>query len=372
MSNAPSESKHSRYMQRALDLARRGLGRVEPNPMVGCVIVRNGRIVGEGYHRRFGGAHAEVVALARAGPKARGATVYVTLEPCCHHGKTPPCTEALQTARVAKVFTAMRDPNPLVAGKGIRALRKAGIEVVEGPLRAEVRELNAAYLKWETQGQPYVIAKWAQSIDGKIATCSGDSKWISSERARRWTHRIRARVDGIIVGSATVLRDDPQLTSRGVAIKRVARRIILDTRLRTPPRCKLARTAREIPTVLFTSRQSTTTARARRLALAGVLVEPAPLRGKHVSLKHVLKKLAGQGMSNVLIEGGGQVLGSAFDQGLVDEAVVFVAPRLIGGTRAPSALSGAGVSLIAQSRHLQKLKIRRIGPDMLYHFRLPS
>ena len=372
MSNPPSESKHSRYMQRALRLAARGLGRVEPNPMVGCVIVRKGRVVGEGYHRRFGGAHAEVVALSGAGPKARGATVYVTLEPCCHYGKTPPCTEALQAAKVSKVFAAMRDPNPLVAGKGIRVLRKAGIEVIEGPLQTEALELNAAYLKCETQGQPYVIAKWAQSIDGKIATHSGDSKWISSEPARKWTHRIRARVDGIIVGSQTVLRDDPELTCRGERIKRLAERVILDTRLRTPAHCKLARTAREIPTVIFTSRQAMTTARARRLGLAGVLIKPAPLRGKHISLKHVLKKLAGQGMSNVLIEGGGQILGSAFDQGLVDEVIVFIAPRLIGGSAAPSALSGKGVSLIAQSQRLKNLKIRRIGPDMLYHFRLPS
>ncbi len=359
-------------MQRALRLAARGLGRVEPNPMVGCVIVRNSRVVGEGYHRRFGGAHAEVIALAHAGPKARGATVYVTLEPCCHFGQTPPCTEALRSARVARVFAAMRDPNPLVAGKGIRSLRKAGIEVVEGPMRAEARELVAAYLKWQTQGQPYVIAKWAQSIDGKIATRSGDSKWISSEPARKWTHRVRGRVDGIIVGSETVLRDDPELTCRVGPLKRLAERVILDTRLRTPMHCKLVRTAREIPTLVFTSRQAMTTARARRLGLAGVLIKPAPLRGKHISLKHVLKKLAGEGMSNVLIEGGGQVLGSAFDQGLVDEAIVFIAPRLIGGSRAPSALSGEGVSLIAQAQRLKDLKIRRIGPDMLYHFRLPE
>ena len=372
MSNPPSDSKHSRYMQRALRLAARGLGRVEPNPMVGCVIVRKGRIVGEGYHRRFGGVHAEIAALARAGPKARKATVYVTLEPCCHYGKTPPCTEALRAAKVAKVFAAARDPNPLVAGKGIRSLREAGIEVVEGPMCAEARELIAAYLKWETQGQPYVIAKWAQSIDGKIATRSGDSKWISSKQARQWTHRIRARVDGIIVGSETVLRDDPELTCRDRPIKRLAGRVILDTRLRTPAHCKLVRTAREIPTIVFTSRQATTTARARRLGRAGVLIKPAPLRGKHVSLKHVLKKLAGEGMSNVLIEGGGRILGSAFDQGLVDEAIVFIAPRLIGGSGAPSALSGKGVSLIAQSRRLENMKIRRIGPDMLYHFRLSS
>jgi diaminohydroxyphosphoribosylaminopyrimidine deaminase/5-amino-6-(5-phosphoribosylamino)uracil reductase len=358
-------------MQRALRLAARGLGRVEPNPMVGCVIVRNDRVVGEGYHRRFGGAHAEVVALARAGPKARGATVYVTLEPCCHYGKTPPCTEALQAAKVARVFAAMRDTNPLVSGKGLRALKKAGIEVVERLLHTEARELNAAYLKWETQGQPYVIAKWAQSIDGKIATRSGDSRWISSERARKWTHRIRARVDGIIVGSETVLRDEPEMTCRAGPLKRLARRVILDTRLRTPVNSKLVRTAREIPTLVFTSRQATTTARARRLGLAGVVIKPAALRGEHISLKHILKKLAEQGMSNVLIEGGGQVLGSAFDQGLVDEAIVFIAPRLIGGSRAPSALSGKGVSLIAQAQRLKNLKIRRIGPDMLYHFRLP-
>jgi diaminohydroxyphosphoribosylaminopyrimidine deaminase/5-amino-6-(5-phosphoribosylamino)uracil reductase len=359
-------------MLRALRLAARGLGRVEPNPMVGCVIVKNSRIVGEGYHRRFGGAHAEVAALARAGSKARGATVYVTLEPCCHHGKTPPCTEALKAAKVGQVFAAMRDPNPLVAGKGIRSLKGAGLEIDEGLLLDEARELNAAYLKWETRGQPYVIAKWAQSIDGKIATHSGESKWISSEPARSWTHRLRGRMSAIIVGSETVLRDDPELTCRSGPLKRIAARVILDTRLRTPARCKLVRTARDVPTIIFTSRRAATTARARRLAVAGVLTKPTPLRGKQISLKHVLRKLAGLGMSNVLIEGGGQILGSAFDQNLIDEAFVFIAPRLIGGSRAPSALAGDGVSLIVHSHRLKGLGIRRVGPDLLYHLRLPS
>ncbi len=357
-------------MQRALRLARRGLGRVEPNPMVGCVIVKNDRIVGQGYHRRFGGDHAEVAALKRAGTGAKGATVYVTLEPCHHSGKTPPCTQALQTAQITKVVAAMRDPNPLVAGKGIRALRSAGIEVHEGLLRTEAQDLNAAYLKRQRRGQPYVIAKWAQSIDGRIATRRGDSKWISSARSRKRVHQIRARVDGIIIGSETVLRDDPQLTCRGVPTRRVARRIILDTRLRTPLHCKVVQSSSKVPTTIFTSREAARTRKTRLLRSAGVVIETVPLRKGHVSLKAVLKKLAKEGMTNVLIEGGGLVLGSAFDLDLVDEAFVFVAPKLIGGRRAPSALSGDGLTRMIRSRPLKNLSTRRIGSDLLYHFRL--
>lgn len=356
-------------MHKALALARRGRGRVEPNPMVGCVLVKANRIVGEGWHRHFGGPHAEVLALDQARAAARGATAYVTLEPCNHHGKTPPCTHALQQAGVSKVVAAMRDPNPLVAGRGLRALRRAGIDVIEGLLKNEAEQLNAPYLKRQLQGLPYLIAKWAQSIDGKIATASGDSKWISGPLARRKTHQIRARVDGIIIGSGTLLQDDPLLTCREVPVRRVAQRIILDTRLRSPLDCRLVRTASDIPTIIFTSRANASKRKSQLLRQAGVNVLGTPLQNRHLDLRAVLRKLAKLNMTNLLIEGGGQVLGTALDLKLVDEAYVFVAPLLIGGRGAVSALSGDGIVKIASGTSLTNLTRRRVGQDLLYHFR---
>ncbi len=370
MSSQRPRPKDIQYMHKALDLARRGRGRVEPNPMVGCVLVKANRIIGQGWHDRFGGPHAEVVALERARAAANGATAYVTLEPCNHLGKTPPCTRALRQAGVSRVVAAMRDPNPLVAGKGLQALRRAGISVIEGLLQDEAEQLNAPYLKRQLQRRPYVIAKWAQSIDGKIATVSGDSKWISGPLARRKTHRIRACVDAIMVGSGTLLQDDPLLTCRDVPIRRVARRIILDTRLRTPLDCRLVRTASEIPTIIFTSRANASRRKSQLLRRAGASVLNAPLRSRHLDLRAVLRKLAKLDMTNVLIEGGGQVLGSAFDMRLVDEAYVFVAPLLIGGRCAVPALSGDGLAKIASGQGLTNLTTRRVGEDLLYHFRL--
>lgn len=369
MNSPQPQPKDIQYMLRALELARRGRGRVEPNPMVGCVLVKAKRIVGEGWHRRFGGPHAEVFALEQAGATARGATAYVTLEPCNYHGKTPPCTHALRQAGVSKVISAMRDPNPLIAGKGLRALRRAGIGVSEGLLNSQAEQLNAPYLKRLHQGTPYLIAKWAQSIDGKIATASGDSKWISGPLARKKTHRIRACVDGIIIGSGTLLQDDPSLTCRDVPIKRVAQRIILDTRLRSPLNCRLVRTASDIPTIIFTSQVNASKHKSQLLRRAGVNVLGTPLKSQHLDLRAVLRKLAKLDMTNLLLEGGGQVLGAALDLKLVDEAYVFVAPLLIGGHGAVSALSGEGLAKIASGTRLKNLTTRRVGPDLLYYFR---
>ncbi len=369
MSSPKPQPKDIQYMLRALALARRGRGRVEPNPMVGCVLTKANRIVGEGWHRRFGGPHAEVFALKQARAAARGATAYVTLEPCNYQGKTPPCTHALRQAGISKVIAAMRDPNPLVAGKGLRALRRAGIGVIEGLLKSEAEQLNAPYLKRQLQGIPYVIAKWAQSIDGKIATASGDSKWISGPLARRKTHQIRACVDGIIIGSTTLLKDDPLLTCRDAPVRRVAQRIVLDTRLRSPLDCRLVRTASEIPTIIFTSQANASIRKSQSLRRTGVSVLGTPLRGRHLDLRAVLRKLAKLDMTNVLIEGGGQVLGAALDLRLVDQAYVFVAPVLIGGRGAVSALSGDGLAKIASGTKLKNLTTRRVGQDLLYHFR---
>ncbi len=244
------------WMTRALELAERGRGYVEPNPLVGAVVVRDGRMVGEGWHQRYGEAHAEVNALAAAGEAARGATLYVTLEPCCHHGKTPPCTDAILQAGVARVVAAMTDPFPEVAGKGLSILQAAGVTVVVGLGEKEARRLNAPYLKLLTTGRPYIHAKWAMMLDGKIATRTGDSKWISGEESRRRVHELRGRMDGIIVGIGTALADDPLLTVRPPGA-RVPTRIILDSHARLSPHSRLVQTAKEAPVMVVTIRPAT-------------------------------------------------------------------------------------------------------------------
>lgn len=361
-------------MQRALLLARRGEGRVEPNPMVGCVLVRSGRIVGEGRHRRFGGPHAEPNALAVAGPRARGATAYVTLEPCCHHGKTPPCTEALIAAGVARVVVAVRDPNPLVAGKGLRQLRRAGIAVEVGLLGDEAAALLAPFITFQKHHRPYVILKWAQSIDGRIATRSGDSKWITSAASRRAAHALRARVDAIIVGVDTIRADDPALTARGVPVRRTALRVVMDSCLRTSPSAKIVRTADTSPTLICTTEAGWDRRSIRRqLERAGCEViclrsvsggRAQPMR---VSPAAILRELHRRQMTNVLVEGGGRVLGSFLDAGLADEACIFVAPRLIGGEQAPGPLRGRGPRIMRELPALAAVKVRRLGDDLCYN-----
>jgi len=357
-----------KFMRRALQLARRGEGYVEPNPMVGCVIVKAGRIVGEGYHRRFGGPHAEVQALKQAGKTSKSATAYVTLEPCNFTGKTPPCTEALIKARVKQVITALHDPNPLVSGKGVLQLRRAGIDVNVGLLEKEARSLVAPFTKKIELGLPYVIAKWAQSIDGKIATRQNGSKWISGQKSRRLAHRLRARMDAIIVGSSTILLDDPQLTAREVTIKRVATRVVLDTRLRTPLKARIIGSARKIPTIIFTSHDQKNSPKAQKMSTAGVKVRAVGLRRGHVSMKAILVKLSKLGMTNVMIEGGGRVLGSALDDELVDEVFAFVAPIIIGGKEAPAPLMGQGAATMKKALRTRDLTTRRLGSDQLFHF----
>ena len=397
------------FMKRAIALARRGQGRVEPNPMVGCVLARGSRIIAEGYHRRFGGPHAEVNALRRAADKAAGATAYVTLEPCCHTGKTPPCTDALIEAGVARVVVAMKDPFPEVAGRGIRQLRRAGIRVDVGLCREEAAELNAPYLTLVGQGRPYVIAKWAQSIDGKIATHTGDSKWISGPESRRLAHRLRARVDGIMVGIGTVLADDPLLTARDVPIRRTATRIILDTHLRLPLTCQLVKTsgwhgpakqARELsapgwhgpaqqgrglleegvphplqgesaPLLILTSRQALRARKrhADRLRDRGVEIIPCRAKRDRIDLNAALRLLGDRQMTNLLVEGGGQVLAAFLDARLADEAYIFIAPKLIGGQSATQAYPGQGAPRLADTRALHTIETRRLGPDTFIRLR---
>lgn len=360
-------------MRRALRLAERGRGRVEPNPMVGCVIVRGGRIIGQGFHRRFGGPHAEIEALRECGQAARGATVYVTLEPCCYFGKTPPCTDALIAAGVRRVVAAMIDPNPRVAGRGLRALRAAGIETRVGLLESEARALNAPFCRLIQQRRPWVILKWAQSLDGVIATYRGDSRWISDRRMRAHAHATRSRVDAILVGAGTVLRDDPLLTCRLTRPRRTATRIVLDSHLRCSERsCALVRTARRVPTIFFCG-PAAHASRVARLEAAGCTVIRAPLERSathdaRLRLTGVLKVLAQHGVTNLLVEGGGRVLGSFVDQRLADEVHVYIAATLIGGAGAVHALGGRGAPRIAAALPLDG-RIKGLGGGWLFEGR---
>lgn len=331
-STTPSVDQDQRMMRRAIALAKRGEGRVEPNPMVGCVIVRGGKIIGEGYHRRFGGPHAEIEALRSASTSPRGATVYVSLEPCCHQGKTPPCSTALIEAGVGRVVAAIRDPSPPVCGKGLRALRRAGVRVEVGVLADEAVALIAPFATRIRLDRPYVIGKWAQSLDGKLAGARGESKWISCSASRRRVHRLRARVDAVLVGSGTVLSDDPALTARDVPLRRRAMRVVLDGRLRTPLRCQLVDTADDLSVLIFTTATAARSTKASRLRAAGVEVVPCRTRNGRLSIAACLSALARRDVTNVLVEGGAAVLTAFLEAKLLDEAWVFTAPILIGGT----------------------------------------
>jgi diaminohydroxyphosphoribosylaminopyrimidine deaminase / 5-amino-6-(5-phosphoribosylamino)uracil reductase len=355
-----------RYMRQALALAMRGQGAVEPNPMVGCVLVRGGRVVGDGWHRKFAGPHAEVEALRAAAGRARGATAYVTLEPCCHFGKTPPCTDALIAAGVSRVVAAMRDPFPKVRGRGQRLLRAAGIDVRMGLCEAEAMRLNGPYLKRQKTGRPWVILKWAQSLDGKIATRTGDSKWISGEASRTVAHEIRGYVDAVIVGVGTVLADDPLLTCRHGRPRRAATRVVLDPHLRTPAGARLVKTARQAPTLIVTDRRLMESAALQRLVRGGAEVIGLPAARGRFELGTLLDELGAWGMTNVMVEGGGKTLGAFWDAGLADEAVVFVAPRLIGGAEARSALSGVGPARMRELRTSIETSVTSCEEDLVY------
>lgn len=329
-------------MRRALELARRGEGAVEPNPMVGCAIVRDGQLLAAGYHQRFGGPHAERDALAHlpAGVSAAGATVYVTLEPCCHTGKTPPCTEALVAADPARVVVAMPDPFPKVAGGGIAKLRQAGIAVDVGVCRPEAERLGAPYLKRVRSGMPWVIAKWAMTLDGRIATATGHSQWISSAASRREVHKLRGRCDAILVGGKTLLKDDPRLTARAAG-PRIPARIVVSPSARLRPEHRLVQTIDEAPVRLFCKTDADESILGS-LREAGVEVVGLEADTPDQWITAVLRHCGEAGMTNVLVEGGGGLLGSLFDADLIDEFHVYIAPKMVGGQAAISPIGGRG------------------------------
>lgn len=359
------------WMHRALELAERGRGYVEPNPLVGAVLVRDGVLVGEGWHQRYGQAHAEINALAAAGSAARGAALYVTLEPCCHHGKTPPCTEALLRAGIRRVVVAMRDPFPAVAGQGLAQLRAAGVEVAVGVGEAAARCLNAPYLKLLRTGRPYVHAKWAMTWDGKLATRSGDSQWISGQASRRRVHELRGRMDAILVGIGTVLADDPLLTARPPG-PRTPLRIVLDRQARLPRASRLAQTARTVPVLVAVGPQADRSA-CTALRQLGVEVLELPLdpRSQWLDVPALLDELGRRRLTNLLVEGGSEVLASFLEAGALDEVHVFLAPRLVGGRAAKSPIGGCGIDRIAQALSVAEWQSERLEMDLYLHGRWP-
>ncbi len=347
-------------MRLALAEAAKGRGMVEPNPMVGAVIVRNGQIIAQGHHERFGGPHAEVHALDQAGPGAAGADLYVTLEPCCHHGKTPPCTERILAAGIRRIVAAMLDPFPKVAGGGFEQLQHAGLTVECGLEEDTARALNAAYLKRLITGKPHVLAKWAMTLDGKIATATGDSRWISGPGARACVHERRGVMDAIIVGLGTVLADDPALTARPQG-PRTPRRIVLDPGGSIPLASQLVRTAQTIPTLVVANARASNEA-ILRLEAQGVEILRQPGSSK-IDIPTLLDALGKRGMTNVLVEGGGRILGAFFDAECVDEVDVFIAPVIEAGDHASIPVRGQGKKLMAQAQRLERVQIEDLDGD---------
>jgi diaminohydroxyphosphoribosylaminopyrimidine deaminase/5-amino-6-(5-phosphoribosylamino)uracil reductase len=401
-------------MRHALSLAARGIGLVEPNPPVGAVVVDDSlALLGAGFHERFGGPHAEVHALRDAGERARGAALYVTLEPCCHHGKTPPCTDAVLAAGIRRVVAAMSDPAPHCAGRGFETLRAAGVEVEVGLLHDEAAGLLAPFVKRTLQGLPWVHAKWAMTLDGKLAARTGHSRWISNDESRAVVHALRSRMDAIVVGSETALRDDPLLTARPPG-PRHALRVVLDSRLRLPLSAQLVRTARENPVLVATLPDRAASEHADALRAAGIEVLGIPARlsdtlaslavcgtgipaddstrisvqspdpatagaviaaadppdAPHLDPELLLRELVRRGATHVLVEGGGTLLGSLHDAGLVDELHVFLAPKLVGGVGAPTPVAGLGLPAIPAPGQLADVEIRVLGEDVYVHARI--
>lgn len=351
-----------KYMRRALALAARGEGRVSPNPLVGCVVVRDGQIIGEGWHEAYGGLHAERNALA-ACADAAGATLYVTLEPCCHWGKTPPCTEAVLAHKIARVVVGCLDPNPLVAGRGVEILRAQGVNVRTGVLERECRAQNAVFFHYITHKTPYAVMKYAMTLDGKIATHTGDSRWVTGEQARAHVHRTRNRLSAIMVGIGTVLADDPQLTCRMEGGRNPVR-IVCDSQLRIPLDSQLVRTARQVRTIIATV-ASQDDDRAQALAQAGVEVRRCRARQGRVDLNDLMEKLGQDGIDSILLEGGAALHFAALEAGIVQKVQAYIAPKLIGGAAAKSPLGGQGFSRMAQAIPLRDMTVTPLGQDFL-------
>ncbi|MFC2071117.1 bifunctional diaminohydroxyphosphoribosylaminopyrimidine deaminase/5-amino-6-(5-phosphoribosylamino)uracil reductase RibD [Chloroflexota bacterium] len=354
------------YMKQALSLAKLALGQVSPNPAVGAVVVKDGEIVGQGYTQLPGSWHAEVVALKQAGEKARGGVMYVTLEPCCHYNRTPPCTQEIIAAGISKVHLAMLDPNPLVSGQGADELEREGIRTYVGECGEEAKEINEAYIKFITTGMPFVTAKFAVSLDGKIATKSGDSEWISGSEARKYVHYLRYTADVIMAGANTVIVDDPRLTCRyggtGGEVRKQPLRVIVDGRGHAPVTAKVFS---ESGKTLLALGKFVKLEKKEALAQAGAELLELPSAEGSVDLKRLLKTLGEREITSVLVEGGGILLGSLFDYGLVDKVIAFIAPIIIGGEEAKTAVVGKGVDKVMDAIKLERVSMEKFGEDLM-------
>lgn len=354
-------------MALALTLAARGLGQVWPNPAVGCVIVKAGRIVGRGWTQPGGRPHGETMALAQAGVAADGATAYVSLEPCAHHGKTPPCAEALIAAGITRVVSAHEDPDARVSGKGHAMLRAAGITVECGLMEAEARSLQRGFLSRISKGRPMVTLKLATSLDGRIATASGESQWITGPQARRLVHHLRARHDGVMVGAGTARADDPTLTVRDMGVARQPVRIVVSRRLDLPLDGKLAQTARDVP--LWLIQHDAPAERAAAFGALGATVIPCPLAGDQPDMAHALQALGRAGLTRILVEGGGQLAAALLAAGLVDEVILFTAGLTLGND-ARAGLGNLGLAHLADAQRFELIRVDQIGPDSVSYWRV--
>lgn len=354
---------NEKYMRRAIELAKRGMGFTNPNPLVGAVIVKDGRIIGEGWHEYYGGLHAERNAIKNAAEDTAGADMYVTLEPCSHHGKQPPCTEAVAAAGIKRVFIGSSDPNPLVSGKGVAYLKDNGISVQTGVLEKECDELNEIFFHYITQKRPYIIMKTAMSADGKTASYTGDSKWITNELSRQNVHKTRKRVAAIMVGINTVIADDPMLNCRCDNPKNPIR-IVCDSNLRIPENSQLVQTAREIPTIVATVSRNA----AKIEALEKMGIEVIVTNGEKVNLPELMNELGRRGTDSVLVEGGATLHAALIESGLADKLQVYIAPKIIGGNEARSVVGGKGVEFVRDAYMFEKPVITTFGDDIMIEY----
>jgi len=356
--------KHEFFMKRVLDLAEKGKGTTSPNPMVGALVVKNGKIISGAYHRRPGGLHAEAIALKKAGNKAKGATLYVNLEPCAHFGRTPPCSKAIIESGIKKVYCSMIDPNPLNNGKGKKELEKNGVNVNVGILSREAAALNRIFIKYVTKNMPFVTIKAAESLDGKIASKTMDSRWITSKESRDYSHRLRSEMDAVLVGVNTIIRDNPILTSRR---DKTPVKIVLDSKLKVPENANIFSKKSPALNIVAILRNSLKDPRilkkADRFSKKGILVIACPGKDGRIGLKWLLKELAELEISRLLVEGGGDTIAGFLEQGLADRALFFIAPKIIGGRTAVTSVEGKGVEKVSQAINLKDVRVEALGGE---------